>query len=362
MGKTFNSVFMPGRGRAGEHLGVVGALYNMLTTHSDVPLEGVVFIGTNVRLPDGTGADLLLYGPNIGILPILVLSGSYAFNLETGTWDVDGVPRPDMARGGPFDTLVAFSRGLAAALRRAGLSAPVNPLAWLPDTPDTAVLDAPATVSLMTGRDRIWKTILETFDRTSPLLPEELDAGKLWSILFPAIPFPENMPEAATEDTNLVSMKAAEDIPSQAISQMRTFERLLLKCINQAVGSKPIYYCGVQVATQDIASPDYFLPALMVCASLRWGPVVSRRGSKTAFKVFLSTDQTGSYPVGYSVSGILLASVTTCFVPCISVLKECDRGTYVTLDPVALEFKRWLDRHGYDTSALDFLEEIVEDE
>lgn len=340
----------------------------------------------------------------------------------TGLWSIDGQAEPGLSVSGPFSPLTEFSERLAkTAVVQAG-RLPVHLLAIMPDTDDTAQFNAPASVSILSGCDALWGHIANAFLLDTPLDSSRFDIRECWKIFYPRIPFPAGvatdnttvhdqveietsplrkalvddrpLPEPAkvkptrsdkpspfycendmtgeveaggpvirsalAGTDELAVIANGQSIPPLAVNQLERFEKILLKCVNSAIGDKPIYYCTVQVGTQDLTSSGYLLPALIVVASLKWGSIISTKGNGTAFKVFLTSDETGSCPLGYEVAGIQISTVAACLVPCISALKECDMGEYINLDPMVAHFGRWLLRHRYDASALDFIFDDVD--
>ncbi|WP_315922631.1 hypothetical protein [Mesorhizobium sp. SP-1A] len=158
----------------------------------------------------------------------------------------------------------------------------------------------------------------------------------------------------------LVSIKkAVEEVaikttvkPKRALDEK--MQRMLKVSIEQVLQDRTAYLAGVEIDADDLASPSFMLPALLVSAGLKWAiPVASKKG-QGGFLITMEKDDKAV--LGYTVTKINHSAPLLLFVPMVDVIRRSFKNGECIMDEVVQEFSDYLDRNQLDNSELGDME------
>lgn len=116
--------------------------------------------------------------------------------------------------------------------------------------------------------------------------------------------------------------------------------RIIEASIVRITAGKAIYAGGSQIEPEEVAQPDFLLPAVLLSALQTWSiPVVAAKG-KGGFTLHLSSDS--SAVLMYKVTGIEVASPLFLFLPIINVIRRQQRAGEFVLDDCIERFGNFM--------------------
>jgi hypothetical protein len=108
----------------------------------------------------------------------------------------------------------------------------------------------------------------------------------------------------------------------------------------KVIGTTPIYTGGSSIEIEEIAGPEFLLPALLVSAMQTWAIPVAGRKGKGGFLIDLTPDS--SAVLMYKVSGIETSSPLLLFLPVVNVLRRQKRAGEFILDDCITRFGNFM--------------------
>lgn len=130
--------------------------------------------------------------------------------------------------------------------------------------------------------------------------------------------------------------------------------RMIKVTIEKVIKERQVFLAGVDIDIDDLASPSFMLPAILVSAGLKWSiPVLSKKG-QGGFLVSMEKDDKAV--LGYTVTKIDQSAPLLLFVPMVDVIRRSFKNGDCVMDEVAQEFSDYLDRNKLDNSELGDME------
>jgi hypothetical protein len=123
--------------------------------------------------------------------------------------------------------------------------------------------------------------------------------------------------------------------------------------VRKIIGDTPIIAAGSRVEIDEIAAPEFLLPAILVAAMQTWAIPVAGRNGKGGFTVDLSADS--SAVLMYRVSGIEISSPLLLFLPIINIIRHQKRAGEFILDDCIVRFGNFMTANNLNP---DFLQDM----
>jgi hypothetical protein len=123
--------------------------------------------------------------------------------------------------------------------------------------------------------------------------------------------------------------------------------------VRKIIGDTPIMAGGSSVEIEEIAAPEFLLPAILVAAMQTWAIPVAGRKGKGGFTVDLSADS--SAVLMYRVSGIETSSPLLLFLPIINIIRRQKRAGEFILDDCIERFGNFMTTNNLNP---DFLRDM----
>lgn len=160
-----------------------------------------------------------------------------------------------------------------------------------------------------------------------------------------------NQMKALKKAEDAVVIKAI-DKPKPVIDEKML--RMIKVCIEKVVKDRQVFLAGVDIDADDLASPSFMLPAILVSAGLKWSiPVLSKKG-QGGFLISMYKDDKAV--LGYTVTKIDHAAPLLLFAPMVDVIRRSFKNGDCIMDEVVQEFSDYLDRNKMDNSELGDME------
>jgi hypothetical protein len=123
--------------------------------------------------------------------------------------------------------------------------------------------------------------------------------------------------------------------------------------VRKIIGDTPIMAGGSSVEIEEIAAPEFLLPAILVAAMQTWAIPVAGRKGRGGFTVDLSADS--SAVLMYRVSGIETSSPLLLFLPVINIIRRQKRAGEFILDDCIERFGNFMTTNNLNP---DFLQDM----
>lgn len=122
-------------------------------------------------------------------------------------------------------------------------------------------------------------------------------------------------------------------------------------CVSKALGGDTAWIVGVPIGIQDIVSPSFLLPAILVDAALTWTlPVVAAKG-EGGFLIRMTPDPNSV--LGYRVIDVDAAAPVLLFLPFVNIIRRSFANGECILDGTLERFSDFLTNNGLDNGALE---------
>jgi hypothetical protein len=115
---------------------------------------------------------------------------------------------------------------------------------------------------------------------------------------------------------------------------------VIQRAVEEVAGTRSVVLEGDFITSNDVASPMFLLPALLVSAS-EYHAIARAAGAETAFHVVLESDAKAF--LGFRVEGLKTTSLAALVLPVIGVLRRASEdGPSLAMDKVVQTFGEWL--------------------
>lgn len=140
--------------------------------------------------------------------------------------------------------------------------------------------------------------------------------------------------------------------PKPTSRNSKALMRMVEYCVAAVARDKPIFVAGVQVRPDDVADPQFLLPAILIAAADQWVPVVCGKGRKGGFHIKLKSNPDAL--LGLEVVEITPSAPFLFFIPVTHLIRSSEQDGELGLDGAVVSFARWLSKNKLDA-------ELVED-
>ena len=130
---------------------------------------------------------------------------------------------------------------------------------------------------------------------------------------------------------------------------------LLRQAAQNIAAQRPIFVQGIDIDPEEMTSPAFLLPALLVAAAQDWAPVVVSKEGRGGFLLRLRTDPNAI--LGYRVAALEPSAPLLLMLPVVDRIRRSavinSKGDEVlVMDETVDVFRRWLAENGLDTELI----------